>query len=287
MTNEIFFSWDGGETWDVVYLPKPLAIMELFSLDAKTEQFYIFGKDDRNNPSRIHFAIDFSALHARDCGPEDYETWTPHNGVKGPTCVLGHNILYQRRKRASQCFTPDGMNKVLNVTPCQCQASDYECDADFEQSEQSGKCLYTGDDLESSAIQLQCVDDAETYYLPNGYRKVPGDKCVHELSLARKVIKDCPNYHRPLPLFRIISIALLAFVLLVIGVIIGLYFGAKDEQVRRMFPWLGFLAARYSSMEASDDDENAGNENPKGGDSDEIPPAEVEFSSTTTDSESN
>jgi len=270
-TNEVFFSWDGGETWNVVTLPETVTINELFSLDAKTEQFFIVGRRPGDVGNRFYFGIDFSALHARDCVPADYERWIPHNGVKGPTCVLGHNIEYQRRKRDAQCFTPDGMNKVVGITPCKCQESDYECDADFDRSESSGKCLYTGNDLESSSIRLQCVDGAERYYLPNGYRKVPGDKCETELPIASRVERNCPGRRRPprgSPVLRIVIAAVSALVLVALGLITGLYFGAKDERVRRMFPCIEFIGARYSSM--ATDDDNLGNANVQSEDTPEV-----------------
>ena len=60
MTNEVFFSWDSGITWEVVDLPETLIINELFSLDSKTEQFFVYGR--KHNTERNRFFPFFPKL---------------------------------------------------------------------------------------------------------------------------------------------------------------------------------------------------------------------------------
>lgn len=65
--------------------------------------------------------LDFKDLHEPQCkgatnpddADSDFETWTPYDGRHGENqkCFLGQQISYVRRKRDSQCFNGEELER--------------------------------------------------------------------------------------------------------------------------------------------------------------------------------
>ena len=57
-------------------------------------------------------------LPAQDCGPEDYEKWSPPApGV----CLMGRNVTMERRRRSSDCFNGKEYERAeTSFTLCPC-----------------------------------------------------------------------------------------------------------------------------------------------------------------------
>ena len=58
------------------------------------------------------------ALPVQDCGPEDYERWSPPApGV----CLMGRNVTMERRRRSSDCFNGKEYERAeTSFTLCPC-----------------------------------------------------------------------------------------------------------------------------------------------------------------------
>jgi hypothetical protein len=125
--------------------------------------------------------VNFNEMHQARCkGVEaagsptsDYELWTPSDGrASMEKCLLGHQVRYTRRRRASQCYNGQEYERVEFRKNCPCAEEDYECDFGYERSTDSGPCVAIM--AISSAAPKEC---SGTYTVSNGYRLVAGDTC--------------------------------------------------------------------------------------------------------------
>jgi len=272
-TKKIFYSWDGGEHFSSVELPQKVVIFNIITISTHSEVFIVLSYEVvGNNKVRRIYGLDFGKLHTRNCTVTDYEEWVPHNGVKGPNCVLGHNIIYRRRKRDSACYTEEDINKIVNVTNCPCTDDDYECDVNYDRTEGSGKCAYDGDVTEIDALSRLngCSHGEKTYKYSSGYRKVPGDTCVNEIEKYKPLVKNCPNTTTPSSPttgggLSTVGIAVAMTFLVLIALVVGFFFGIRDERVRQLFPFLNsapaWVTAGYSNTLLVEGDEFEGEDN--------------------------
>jgi hypothetical protein len=228
-TKKVFYSWDGGETFGSVDLPKKVFIYNIITVSTHAETFIVLSYEvvGRAKVQRV-WGLDFSKLHGRNCTAADYEEWVPHNGVRGPQCVLGHNTIYRRRKRNTTCYTEEDINKVVNVTNCPCTDNDYECDLNFDRTEGSGKCVYEGNDLDLISRQNGCANGEKTYKVSSGYRKIPGDTCINPLTKHNPTLRACPEVVGPGSAIPTIAIAVGAIVLVLVALVVGFCLGVRD-----------------------------------------------------------
>jgi len=145
--------------------------------------------------------LDFSGLHQAVCrNPDkagepdsDYELWSPRDDGFAKTtddkkCVLGTHTAYTRKKREAKCNNPLEYEPSSKATPCQCKRDDFQCDYCFE-AQPDGTCTLACSDYDPAIVPDFCID---YYYVSQGYRLVPGDKCEGGLDL-RPVKKPCPG----------------------------------------------------------------------------------------------
>ena len=93
--------------------------------------------------------LDFAELHERQClgldaadsQQSDYERWSPHDGRLAGKCLLGHRTEYTRRKRESQCFNPEALERVEVKENCECTEEDFECDYGYMRKVTGGPCV--------------------------------------------------------------------------------------------------------------------------------------------------
>jgi len=248
-TKKVFYSWDGGRTFSFVQLPTKVYIANIITVSTKSEVFLVLSYEQIGKTKiRRIWGLDFNNLHTRNCSDSDYEVWTPHNGVQGPKCVLGRDLVYKRRKRDSACYTDDHINKIVSNTSCPCdQERDYECDFNWGRAENSGKCLYEGQP--EDYVINGCSDGQATYKISKGYRKVRGNTCTGDIESLKPTIKECPTgVDKSTPWGLII---LGSTTVILVALIIGFCFGVRDERVRKMFPWLNqapaWVTAGYSN----------------------------------------
>jgi len=71
--------------------------------------------------------------------------------------------------------------------PCLCTEADYECDMNYIRKD-GGQCELLPDPLSSSDNVVQSEQDEDCslegfYYVSQGYRKIPGNKCYGGVKL--------------------------------------------------------------------------------------------------------
>lgn len=251
-TKKLYFSWNGGKSFDYVTLPKKVVVINIVTVSSHSEIFLILSYEKVGEATiRRIWGVDFGTLHTRNCSDADYEEWAPHKNH----CILGHNTIYRRRKTDAACYTEEDINKIVSVTNCPCTENDYECDVNFDRTETSGQCAYNGNDLEVLSQKAGCSKKEEHYKVSSGYRKIPGDTCVGDLAQFAPSVRDCPvNGTTVIVDGNNMQVALIAFagvLLAFVALVVGFCFGVRDERVRKMFPWLNqapaWVTAGYSN----------------------------------------
>ena len=207
-TKEILYSYNEGKTWtelEISDVPIEITniIIEPLSI---SQQFVVYGtilqdKEDESTGSRgIVFTVDFKGLHEPQCkgadraGEEgsDYELWTPYDGRHGDNkCFLGQQVTYVRRRQEAECFNGEELERKIVRSYCPCTDIDYECDVGYIRSELGGCVLdkdYETDKKDlGKYLQEQQAAQCESfgfYTVSQGYRKIPGNRCVGGLDLS-------------------------------------------------------------------------------------------------------
>ena len=120
----------------------------------------------------------------------DYELWSPSDGRQsGVKCLLGHQVRYTRRRRASTCYNGQMYERVEFRKHCPCAEEDYECDFGYERSTDGGPCV--------AVMAISALPPTEcrgTYTTSNGYRLVAGDTCDSAKGVDHlPTVKRCPG----------------------------------------------------------------------------------------------
>ena len=129
------FSWDEGMSWSELKFgdgKKPIEVENIVIEPKATSQtFILYGSRGEEG---VLVYMDFASLHVQKCvgvdaagsPSSDYELWTPSDGRAGGKCLLGHQVRYTRRKRASKCFNGEQYERVEFKKNCPCAEEDYE-----------------------------------------------------------------------------------------------------------------------------------------------------------------
>jgi len=150
----------------------------------------------------VMVALDFSGLHEKRCkgydtpdrmgangagGPSDYELWFPHADHRHKAagdCFLGRQFQYTRRKQHSECFNGEDFEGVIIAKSCPCTEADYECDVGWEM-DKNEFCVKKFHPYSDEQKKRDCEVFGE-WYETQGYRLIPGDRCVGGLQVAPK-----------------------------------------------------------------------------------------------------
>jgi len=148
------------------------------------------------------------------CDSSVMEKWS----VGGQGCILGRRTMCARRAVGSQCFIGGVMGLKCEKSHCVCSSQDYECDYGFttEQPEKSitasksvdlfgaKKCHLDPEYYKSPSDKRFAAELYRLYHgkaslkevcsrlgsmtlnIPSGYRKIPGDSCVHDDDIPYK-----------------------------------------------------------------------------------------------------
>ena len=178
-STEVYYSWDEAMTWNELhYTDSPTEIENIVIEPQATSQvFVMYGSRGEQG---MLYQLDFRSMHENQCkGVEnagdpssDYELWTPSDGRMGAKCLLGHQVRYTRRRRASTCYNSQEYERVEFRKNCACAEEDYECDFGYERSSDNGPCVAI------MAISSSPPKECSGYYtVSNGYRLIAGDTC--------------------------------------------------------------------------------------------------------------
>jgi hypothetical protein len=207
-THHVIYSWNEGQTWETFKFSENPAGLEVDNIiiepTATSQKFLVYGSRLDHDGKRVGvvYSLDFTGLHQRACtgidapgsDSSDYETWTPSDGRLGGQCLMGHTVSYIRRKRASECFNGQKVERSTLVKHCECTEMDYECDRDYERKVEGGLCQYSGKGPRNISNMIPKIcPSGSSYSISNGYRKVAGDTCVGGVNRDASVF-DCPHW---------------------------------------------------------------------------------------------
>lgn len=145
-TTDLIYSWNEGGTWDSVKIfDEPLEVKNIIiEPDSVSQEFLLYGRP-QNAAERtgVIIHLDFKGLHERICQgaqePDqkhsDFETWSPYDGRHGQKCFMGRRNAYVRRKRDTECYNSEILERNIFQTNCQCSENDYECDTGYVRTE--------------------------------------------------------------------------------------------------------------------------------------------------------
>ncbi|XP_063811280.1 sortilin [Pseudophryne corroboree] len=198
--NTIKFSTDEGQCWFSYNFSKdPLIFTGLASEPgARSLNVTVWGYP----PTFLRhywmsYTIDFASLLKQNCEDKDYIKWLAHStDPEAPSdgCVLGYKEQYLRLRKASMC--QNGRNYLVSREPvyCTCTLDDYMCDFGYFRKENESTCEEQPE-LKGHELEL-CVYGKEEKLKTNGYRKIPGDKCIGGVNPMREEMdmkQKCTN----------------------------------------------------------------------------------------------
>lgn len=112
-----------------------------------------------------------------NCSADDYKQWSPSDGRRGSTCLLGRKQVYERRITHANCYSGVAYDRPISTENCPCDREDFECDFGFIIDENTQNCVKDQDDtVDPYAIPSSCTHGG-FYNRTKGYRLVPGDTC--------------------------------------------------------------------------------------------------------------
>lgn len=199
--SEIKYSIDHGQKWLTAALPDNVKIRPWFlttTQDSTSLKFILVGEGKGKNPFYV-VSIDFDGLHEDTCKKSDLEDWFARVDDDGkPTCLMGHQQKFQRRKKNAECFMKaEHKELVVETENCDCTDADFECDYNFVR-DADRKCITK---VPITPPEEACKDGKpdDTFLGPSGYRKIPGNSCKRKSGkqLDDKVERKCSEATSP------------------------------------------------------------------------------------------
>jgi Sortilin, neurotensin receptor 3,/Sortilin, neurotensin receptor 3, C-terminal len=191
-TNVIRYSLDHGTSWPKVELGVDNLEADILTTtsDSTSLKFLLTGgKLGEDNSAEYYvMSINFEEMHERKCEEKDIETWYARVDADGkPTCLMGHEQSYRRRRKAADCFMKEEFQAPVPKFPrCPCTDADFECDFNFVRDEEDRtKCILKGT-LVIPEGQCKDFDEETTFKGSSGWRLIPGNECI----LADGIQKD-------------------------------------------------------------------------------------------------
>ena len=194
-TSHIWYSINHGGNWQKADIGMKLRAKFLTTEPgSSTLNFLLMGTTGKGSSMEWHILkIDFEGLHERMCTKNDFETWFARVDDKGkPTCIMGHEQSYHRRKADADCFLKEFMTPRPTFEPCKCTKNDFECDYNFKRNKDRTECVPAGPLKVPSDV---CKDGQKTFEGPSGWRLIPGNDCIRKggVNLDEKTERDCAD----------------------------------------------------------------------------------------------
>ena len=175
---EIAYSLNHGKDWDTFELEHKFKAVQLTTTQDSTSLKFLLEAVDHNEPSVNGYiiAIDFDDMHEAQCTSGDMERWPARVDDAGEaSCLMGQKQYYQRRKADAKCFMKKEFeDPKVETEPCECTDDDYECDYNFERSEDRKECNRAGAMVIPDGA---CKSPDGTFMGSSGWRKIPGNNC--------------------------------------------------------------------------------------------------------------
>ncbi|KAK4917347.1 vacuolar protein sorting/targeting protein PEP1, partial [Elasticomyces elasticus] len=197
-TDKIKYSLDHGKTWLKADLDKKIVPYFLTTVPDSTTLSFLVGGWHGGDDGEFHVSkVDFNGLHERSCGKKDFEEkWPARVDDKGkPSCIMGHKQFYRRRKADAECVIEgEFVDPVPIFEPCECTVADFECDFNFERSEDRQRCMPV------EALPMPdgvCKSEKDTFRSSSGWRRIPGNECSGGEDLAKEIDRPCSDNVAP------------------------------------------------------------------------------------------
>lgn len=197
-TKEVLFSWDEGATWSSrEFTATPMKVTNvIIEPDARSSKFVLYGLNG-NAQGLVHL-LNFSGIHERRCKGEsladtkdsDYETWIPSDGSQRKRCLMGFQVAYVRKKPLLECSLAEDFTRRSNPHPCECTASDYECNTGFHRDLGQSLCVQEPVFYAPEWAAGACASG--DHYSFEAYRRVPDNMCRGGFH-PEKVAIPCPG----------------------------------------------------------------------------------------------
>lgn len=197
--NTIKFSTDEGQCWlSYNFTTQPVIFTGLASEPgARSLNVTVWGYEP-GIFQRVwnSYTIDFASILNKTCEDKDYISWLAHSTDPGDPsngCVLGYKESYFRLRKYSVCQNGRDYLVSSNPVPCTCTLEDYMCDFGYFRKENESTCVEQPE-LQGHELEL-CIYGEEEKLKTNGYRKIPGDKCIGGINPTRQEMdmkKKCP-----------------------------------------------------------------------------------------------
>ena len=181
VTDEIKYSLNHGKDWDTVKLDKAVKPIQLTTTADSTSLKFLLEaiEDKQDNGEAYIIVLDFNDMHEDKCKSGDMEEWFARRvgEDENPTCLMGHEQSYTRRKADAKCFImKEFVDPEPKLTTCACTDTDFECDFNFVRSADRKECTKAGDlVLPEGACKAFGPDD--TFKASSGWRLIPGNDC--------------------------------------------------------------------------------------------------------------
>ena len=193
-TDHLRYSWDYGRTWQYYRFAsdEKLRVHSLTSsLDATSQRFLLLG-EAATSGATVALGLDFTGVQPRVCSRLDYEAWSPSD-YTGTTCLLGHEVEYQRRRANVSCAVgAKYTSPILRQEHCTCTVADFECDLDYDsQGDRDSGYTCVPADGNTAWDPPQSCPVGSTYTVPSGFRRVPISTCVGGVDRTRPLQRSC------------------------------------------------------------------------------------------------
>ncbi|KAL5529893.1 VPS10_3 [Sanghuangporus sanghuang] len=203
-TDEVLYSIDSGQSWNVVHLGHTIIPFQLSPSSILTSEKFLIGLiRPQNNLHKnrnleisslevLVISLEFSSLGRQErTAGNGHEKWYLQDGEPNG-CILGHNEWYLRRRMQRDCRISEDfhLNSIKGIEEnYSCERNDYECDANFIR--QDDVCV----SMIPDAIREDTCQPNNKYSTPTGYRLKVGDTCDKDsgVILDEPVEKYCDS----------------------------------------------------------------------------------------------
>ncbi|KAG0647921.1 Carboxypeptidase Y receptor [Hyphodiscus hymeniophilus] len=182
VTDEVSYSLNHGQDWDSVKLEKKVRPIQLTTTADSTSLKFLLEaiEDKQDNGEGYLIVLDFNGMHEDKCKSDDMEEWFARRVGEddNPTCLMGHEQSYTRRKADANCFImKEFEDPQVKSTPCDCTDADFECDYNFVRAGEHRELCEQKGNLVLSEGACKAFGPDDTFKGSSGWRLIPGNDC--------------------------------------------------------------------------------------------------------------
>jgi len=193
VTDVIRYSLNHGKDWESAELGHAVRPLQLTTTSDSTSLKFLLEayEDKQENPASFIIVLDFNDMHESQCKSKDIEEWFARVDEDGkPTCIMGHEQSYDRRKPDADCFMKkEFKDPVPKLTPCDCTDLDFECDYNYVRNSDRTQCVRAGS-LVVPEDACKAFGPDDTFKGSSGWRLIPGNDCIRPSGAQKDDLVD-------------------------------------------------------------------------------------------------